>query len=217
MDDCQAFFFGSLGVVMKNRSVHVLLCLLFLSLGSLSWAQDNLVQEKRLFPFADTSVSDRSFPIRTGSEREQERCVNSGSSEGLSVVRGRYTRAEGHISWCGALIRFDFSEIPPGSEILEAKLFLFHCRVWGEQISIHRMLNNWTELGATWSEPCEGCDPWWWGWSQGNYVSCPTFSERVTGIEKWFDWDVTEDVKVFLSGTLNYGWFLKSADGFHGM
>ena len=197
---------------MKNRSVCVLLCLLCLSFGSLSWAQDNLVQEKRLSPVADTSVSDRSFLIRAGSEREQERYVSFGSNEGLSVVRGRHARAGGHISWCGALIRFDFSEIPPGSEILEARLFLYHYSVWGEQISIHRMLKNWTELGATWWEPCEGCDPWWQGWSQGNYVSSPTFSERVTGIEKWFSWDVTGDVKEFLSGTSNDGWFLKSAE-----
>jgi hypothetical protein len=197
---------------MKNRSFCLLLCLLFLSLGSLSWAQDNQAQEKRLSPVADISVSDRSFVIRAGDEREQERYVSFGSNGGLSVVRGRYTRAGGHISWCGALIRFDFSEIPSGSEILEARLFLYHYSVWGEQISIHRMLKNWTELGATWWEPCEGCDPWWQGWSQGNYVSSPTFSERVTGIEKWFSWDVTGDVKEFLSGTSNDGWFLKSAE-----
>ena len=197
---------------MKNRSFCLLLCLLFLSLGSLSWAQDNQAQEKRLSPVADISVSDRSFVIRAGYEREQERYVSFGSNGGLSVVRGRYTRAGGHISWCGALIRFDFSEIPPGSEILEARLFLYHYSVWGEQISIHRMLKNWTELGATWWEPCEGCNPWWQGWSQGNYVSSPTFSERVTGIEKWFSWDVTGDVKEFLSGTSNDGWFLKSAE-----
>jgi hypothetical protein len=197
---------------MKNRFFCVLLCLLFLSFGSLSWAQDNQAQEKRLSPAADTSVSDRSFVIRAEGEREQERYVSFGSNGELSVVRGRYTRAGGHISWCGALIRFDFSEIPPGSEILEARLFLYHHSVWGEQISIHRMLKNWTELGATWWEPCEGCNPWWQGWSQGNYVSSPTFSERVTGIEKWFSWDVTGDVKEFLSGTSNDGWFLKSAE-----
>jgi len=197
---------------MKNTFVCLLLCLLFLSFGSLSWSQDNQAQEKRLSPVADTSVSDRSFVIRAGYEREQERYVSFGSNGELSVVRGRYTRAGGHISWCGALIRFDFSEIPPGSEILEARLFLYHYSVWGEQISIHRMLKNWTELGATWWEPCEGCNPWWQGWSQGNYVSSPTFSERVTGIEKWFGWDVTGDVKAFLSGTSNDGWFLKSAE-----
>ena len=200
------------GIVMKNKFFCLLLCLLFLSIGSLSWSQDNQVQEKRLSPAADTSVSDRSFLIRVGGEREQERCVNCGSSGGLSVVRGRHTPTGGHIHWRGSLIRFDLSEIPPGSEILEARLFLYHYNVWEEQISIHRMLKNWTELEATWWKPCEVCDPWRQGWSQGNYASSPTFSQQVTGIDQWFDWDVTGDVKAFLGGTSNYGWFLKSAE-----
>ena len=197
---------------MKNRFVCLLLCLLFLSVGSLSWSQDSQVQEKRFAPAADTHVSDRSSLIRLASERNQERCVNCGSSGSLSVVRGRHTRTGGHIYWRGSLIRFDLSEITPGSEIVEARLFLYHNSEWEEQISIHRMLKNWTELEATWRKPCEVCDPWWQGWSQGNYASSPTFSQRVTGIEQWFDWDVTGDVKAFLEGTSNHGWFLKSAE-----
>jgi hypothetical protein len=65
-------------MVMKNRSVCVLLCLLFLSFGSLCWAQDNLVQEKRLSPVADTSVSDRSFLIRLE--------LSSGNLEFLDMI-----------------------------------------------------------------------------------------------------------------------------------
>ena len=197
---------------MKNRPICLLLCLLFLSFGSLSWAQDSQVQEKRLSPAVDTFVSDSPFLTWVGSERKQERYVNFGTNGGLSVIRGKYAGAGGHIYWRGTLIRFALSEIPPGSEILEARLFLYHYSVWGEQISIHRMLRDWTELGATWSEPCEGCDPWWQGWYEGNYVRVPTFSQRVTGIDRWFDWDVTGDVEAFLSGTSNYGWFLKSAE-----
>jgi hypothetical protein len=197
---------------MKNKFVCLLLCLLFLSFGCFCWAQDSQVQEKRLSPAADTFVSDRSFLIRVGGEREQERCINCGSSRGLSVVRGKHTRTGGHIYWCGSLIRFDLSEIPPGSEIVEARLFLYHYSVWEEQISIHRMLKNWTELEATWREPCKGCDAWWRGWSQGNYASNPVFVQQVTGIDQWFDWDVTGDVKAFLEGAPNYGWFLKSAE-----
>ena len=74
------------------------------------------------------------------------------------------------------------------------------------------MLKNWTESEATWRKPCEACDPWWQGWSQGNYASSPTFSQQVTGKNQWFDWDVTGDIKVFLEGTSNHGWFLKSAE-----
>ena len=74
------------------------------------------------------------------------------------------------------------------------------------------MLKNWTESETTLRKPCEACDPWWQGWSQGNYASTPTFSQQVTGKDQWFDWDVTGDVKVFLEGTSNHGWFLKSAE-----
>ena len=197
---------------MKNRFVCLLLCLVFLSVGSLSWSQDSQVQEKRFAPVADTYVSDRSSLIRLSSERNQERCVNCGSSESLRVVRGRHARTGGHINWSGALVRFDLSEIPPDSEIVEARLFLYHYSGSEEQISIHRMLKNWTESGAAWRKPCEACDPWWQGWSQGNYASSPTFSQQVTGKGQWFDWDVTGDVKVFLEGTSNHGWFLKSAE-----
>ena len=197
---------------MKNRSVWVLLCLLFLSGGSLCWSQDNEVQEIRLAPVADTFVSDRSFLFRLRSDRNQERCVNCGLSGSLSVVRGRQARSGGYICWCGALIQFDLSEIPAGSEVVEAKLFLYHYNDSEEQISIHRMHKNWTELETTWWKPCEVCDPWSKGWSKGNYASNPSFSQRVTGIDQWFDWDVTEDVKAFLEGTPNYGWFLKSAE-----
>ena len=97
---------------MKNRFVCLLLCLVFLSVGSLSWSQDSQVQEKRFAPVADTYVSDRSSLIRLSSERNQERCVNCGSSESLRVVRGRHARTGGHIYWSGALIQFDLSRNP---------------------------------------------------------------------------------------------------------
>ena len=200
-----------LGIGMKSKCIGFLLFLLFFCINSLGWAQDNQVQEKRLSPVADTFVSSSPRLTRIGTEREEERYVNFGTNGGLSVIRGRSAGTGGFIDWRGSLIRFDLSEIPSGSEILEAKLFLYHYSAWGEQISIHRMLKNWTELGATWSEPCEGCEFWGQGWSEGNYVRSPTSSQRVTQISRWFSWDVTEDVKTFLSGTPNYGWFLRSA------
>jgi hypothetical protein len=197
---------------MKSKRLGFFLFLLLLCSNSLSWAQDNQVQEKRLSPVADTFLSDSPFLTWVGTERKEERYVNFGNNGGLSVIRGKYAGAGGLLYWRGTLIRFDLLEIPPGAEILEAKLFLYHYSVWGEQISIHRMHRNWTELGATWWQPCEGCEPWWQGWSEGNYVRSPTFSQRVTQINRWFSWDVTGDVKAYLEGIQNYGWFLRSAE-----
>jgi len=200
-----------LGIGMKSKCIGFLLFLLFFCINSLGWAQDNQIQEMRVSPVGDTFVSNSPRLTRIGTEREEERYVNFGTNGGLSVIRGRYAGTGGFIDWRGSLIRFDLSEILSGSEILEAKLFLYHYSAWGEQISIHRMLKNWTELGATWSEPCEGCELWGQGWSEGNYVRSPTFSQRVTQVSRWFSWDVTEDVRTFLSGMPNYGWFLRSA------
>jgi len=69
---------------------------------------------------------------------------------------------------------------------------------------------DWTELGATWWVPCEGCENWWNGWYDGNYVRSTTDTCWVTSIDQWFSWNVTADVKLFAEGTPNYGWFLKS-------
>ena len=143
-------------------------------------------------------------------KRLPERLMNFGTSCGLSVVRGRYA-GHGFLDWRGTLIKFDLPDIPPGAEILEATLFLYHYNVWGEVISVHRMLQDWTEMGATFREPCKGCNPWWYGWYRGNYVQNATDTQRVTYHTRWASWDVTEDVELFLTGTENCGWFLKSA------
>ena len=118
----------------------------------------------------------------------------------------RETLAAGRVR----LIRFDLSSIPSGAEIREARLFLYHYNHAGELISIHRMEKDWIELGATWFKPCQGCEPWWRGWEDGNYLKRATDTQRVKK-KGWFSWDVTEDVRSFSRGTPNHGWFLKSA------
>ena len=165
-----------------------------------------------LEPVADTFVSSSNYTTWVGNKRIAERYANFGTNGGLSVIKGLYTGGESFYNWRGTLIRFDLSALPEGSEVVEAELFLYHYSVWWQLISIHRMNREWTELGASWWQPCEGCETWWSGWSDGNYVRAATDTQWVASINRWFSWDVTEDVRLFVNGTPNDGWFLKSAE-----
>ena len=197
---------------MARRPLLILGCLVSLVLVCcFDRAEGAEVQEKRLLPVADTFVSSSYLMTWVGHERKQEKYVNFGGNEGLSVIRGMMAGAGGFLYWRGTMIRFDLSEIPVDAEIEEARLHLYHYSVWSQAISIHRMTRDWSELEATWFEPCRGCGEWWQGWDEGNYVREPTGTQWVMGKEQWCSWDVTEDVKQLLVGSPNCGWFLKSA------
>jgi len=194
---------------MARRSLLILGCLVSLVLVCcFDRAEGAEVQEKRLLPVADTFVSSSYLMTWVGHERKQEKYVNFGGNEGLSVIRGMMAGAGGFLYWRGTLIRFDLSEIPVDAEIEEARLHLYHYSVWSQAISVHRMTRDWSELEATWFEPCRGCGEWWQGWDGGNYVREPTGTQWVMEIDRWYSWDVTEDVKQSLVGSPNCGWFL---------
>lgn len=165
-----------------------------------------------LEPVADTFISSSNYTTWVGNKRIAERYANFGTNSGLSVIKGFYGGPEYFSNWRGTLIRFDLSALPEGSEVAEAELFLYHYSVWGQLISVHRMNREWTELGASWWQPCEGCETWWYGWDDGNYVRAATDTQWVASINRWFSWDVTGDVQLFVNGAPNDGWFLKSAE-----
>ena len=147
------------------------------------------------------------------SARSPERFANFGNEEKLSIIRGVFGFDGNFQDFQGTLIRFDLSGIPEEVEIVKAELFLLHSNEEREIISVHRMVKDWKELEASWFEPCQGCEPWWPGWSTSspkNYAKQGTDSQLVTKNIGWVAWDVTRDVKLFLSGTQNAGWFLKS-------
>ncbi len=82
------------------------------------------------------------------------------------------------------LFAFGLASIPQGQVIISATLSLYltknpsKTRTWGE----HRVLANWTELGATWN-------------NQPSFVSTPTSTNAtVRGKEMWLSWNVTADV-----------------------
>jgi hypothetical protein len=184
-------------------------------MDSSSWSLSVVPEESEYPVSGDTFISSSYLQVWHGKEWKQEKYLNFGTNEGLSVVRGMVGGAGGLLYWRGTLIHIDLSSIPTDAEIEKAELFLYHYSVWSDQIGIHRMTQGWTELGATWYQPCEGCDPWWQGWYdlhgvEKNYVNQPT-DVRWVGPMGWVSWDVTEDVQRFVNGEPNLGWFLKSA------
>ncbi len=168
-------------------------------------------QEIRLTPAADTYVSAVNMKHWHHSRYELERNLNFGTSRGLAVVRGLHVHAGSYRFWKGSLLQFDLTTLPAGAVLSEARLFLHAYLCSREKTSIHRMNKEWKETEANWLIPLRGADPWWQGWSNGeNYEPVATDTQVVRG-KGWVSWDVTEDVRSFLGGAPNYGWFLKSA------
>ena len=172
--------------------------------------EESVPSEIRLGPSADTMIRSSQWKS-CGHGRKSERQSNDGTSVNLAVARGIHQFHGRYRDWKGSLIRFDLSGVPAGTELLEAKLYLFHQAGPREQVAVHRMNTDWVETEATWFEPADGADPWWSGWTDGqNYTLAPTDSQPVSA-KGWVAWDVTADVSLFLGGTPNFGWFLKSA------
>ena len=155
-----------------NLRIAFLVCGLVLVLcAPLPADEGGPVEELKLAPSADTYISSR--------RHDNERGKNFGLKKELKVVGGKVYDSGHFRDWKGALIRFDLASIPNGAEIQEARLFLYHENHEGELISIHRVEKDWSETGASWFEPCKGCEPWWGGWEGGNYQAGASDTQRV--------------------------------------
>ncbi len=100
--------------------------------------------------------------------------------------------------WDG-LIKFDISDISPGTTIDSATLNLFYyyykdTNPAGRPITLYRALNNWDEKTVTWN-------------TQPAYESQMSAFTTVPGNFDWMTWDVADDIQEFLDGQKeNYGW-----------
>ncbi len=130
------------------------------------------------------------------------------------------------------LVRFDHAAIlaaTNGGVLQSATLRLFielNNDAWGtgREIDVHRLLENWTELGATGNCGIDtntgnispDCAVQWAG---GNFNPVASASYLQTnGQTGLVSIDVTADVAAFISGTPNYGWLIKKrAEGQNGI
>ncbi|MDA2922332.1 DNRLRE domain-containing protein [Patescibacteria group bacterium AH-259-L07] len=111
-------------------------------------------------------------------------------------------------------IWFNLSSIPDGSTITSATLYLREAQTYGvtRTVAIHRMTQNWTEGGVTWST-YDGINAWSSGGGDYDTTSTATAIVSWTGVLKWDSWDVTAGVSDFINGTYpNYGWLIKDSN-----
>jgi len=124
-----------------------------------------------------------------------------GSREAITI-RNEFG-AGGNSGWASdALFKFDISSIPSGASVIRATMYLFNNK-WtstnpaGRMLNVYRITNDWNENTFT-----------------GN--TAPTYHPVTTAyspvpatVNVWIQWNLTSDVRDFLSGTTNYGWRLR--------
>lgn len=162
--------------------------------------------------------------------REGVKNTNEGASKVLRIMGSGHTNNR-------ILISFNQGEIESIASnhfIESATLRLFvqdSDENWngGHTISIHRLSSDWlegkdtnaplskitgSENGVTWtcSDSISDCNVIWEG---GSFSSSPTDSVYITNQVQngyWITFDVTPDVKAFLSGETNQGWLIKKTN-----
>jgi hypothetical protein len=154
--------------------------------------------------------------------------VNDGANPNLQVRRTDTQRT---------LIAFnqtDIAQASQGKKLQSATLKMFiteNSNSWGSgrTIELHLLRTGWTEgngtytlngfrgtgAGVTWNCPTDtnianndrNCSS---RWSGGSFVSTITVKKTITnGLTGLIEFDVTKDVKAFLTGSNNFGWIIK--------
>ena len=118
----------------------------------------------------------------------------------ILAVRNEYDG--GSDDWeLDSLIRFDISEIIPGTIIISAELYLYYYDNYfntaGRELNLHRITSDWDEDTVTWNtRPSIAPEA-------TSFATVPDF----TGV--WMTWTVTDDVQDFVDEEkTNYGWQL---------
>ena len=98
------------------------------------------------------------------------------------------------------LIKFDLSSIPSGTNIISASLNCYYNKYWdnnpsGNIFNLYRITSDWEEGNVTWN-------------TQPSCISQPScFVIMPSSPGVWLEWNVTSDVKDFISGIEdNFGW-----------
>jgi hypothetical protein len=126
----------------------------------------------------------------------------SGSSDGIWIRNN--DGAGSPDNWeKNFLLAFDLSAIPTGTTIDSAWLNLYYYR-WKDNdprdrvLTLRRLLGGWGEETVTWNTEPE---------ASSEVSATARVPDRV---DTWMSWDVTDDVRGFLSGArTNHGWILR--------
>ena len=176
-----------------------------------------------LLAFPNLAAANTVFATQDTYLKQGSKNKNQGSEAILRIRQSGKNRA---------LVQFDQSEITAiigAGNLTSARLRLYidtNANNWGSlgrSVTVHRMTQAWTELGATWNCPDDSntanssadCTQWdMTDSSQWPFFAVPTdvvvYQNNQTG---WVEFTVTDDVQAFLSGiATNFGWLIKKAD-----
>jgi hypothetical protein len=124
-------------------------------------------------------------------------------SAGNMVVVNRYGHPSHPPTWqWDTLVRFDLTDIPPGTLITSATLYLYYFALHdndpvGRVLTCYRITGDWAEETVTWN-------------TQPGNASEASASAVVPAYFAWMIWDVTTDVQAFVNGVHeNFGWQIK--------
>jgi hypothetical protein len=157
------------------------------------------------------SGTSQSLTLQPGAEGMDSYVIhkNNDSNNGPLVdisVQDTWDLANSHVS----LLTFDMSGVPAGASITSAELSLYahtvNTGIGGSDITVHHLLEPWTESGVTY-QTSDGSTPWTW---PDNFEAVPeaavTFFKDNLG---WHTWNITDLVNYWHTGFYpNYGLML---------
>ena len=118
-----------------------------------------------------------------------------------------------------ALLRFDLSRIPPWATVQSAQLSLYTDSAgngYPMGMGAHRLLRDWTEMGATWMQTEDGV-PWASAGANGlgvDRVATTTAAITVSTLGDWYNLNITDMARAWVAAPeQNFGLILKGIGG----
>ncbi len=121
------------------------------------------------------------------------------------------------------LSKFDVSSIPSGSQIISAKMMMYHDWIGSgistDEYSLYSMLVDWGEGNGNWSASPGGTT--WntsdsttpWSWDSNHDTTAIATSKVIHNSSGWQEWDVRSLVQDWVSGTRNnHGLLIKGSE-----
>ena len=112
---------------------------------------------------------------------------NFGNSATLFV--GNYSNG----TWTRSILRFPALPLPANATLLSARLELYYPFVINASpmdVSVHRVLRDWTEFGSTWNSR-DGVAPWDTAGGDFDPVAVDDVA-GITNVTGWYGWNVTD-------------------------
>lgn len=112
---------------------------------------------------------------------------------------------------CRSLIKFELPTISTGSNIVNAKMYLHECpydyfvdTFYNSVMTVHNITSDWNENTATWNNMNDKYNS-----KIEDYIYDDGATEIIAYDAGWVNFDITNLVKRWYSGTPNYGLMLK--------